>query len=89
MTQSIAIPLSLSALAWSKVLGKPSNKKPLAQSFSLILSFTKSKIKSSGTNSPFSIISLAFKPRSLLLATAARNISPVDICGIFKCLDIN
>ena len=65
------------------VLGKPSNKNPFLQSFCEILSLTNSIIRPSETKFPASITAFAFSPNSVPFLMASRNISPVEMCGIF------
>ncbi|MNU06813.1 hypothetical protein D3C72_2521410 [compost metagenome] len=64
------------------VRGKPSKRKPLAQSGWAIRSLTRLMISSSETSLPASMIALASMPRGVPAFTAARNMSPVEICGI-------
>ena len=82
MTRSICTFSRSIASACGIVRGKPSNRKPLAQSACVIRSFTRAIIRSSDTNPPDAIMSLTFRPRAVPAATAARNMSPVEICGI-------
>ena len=81
--------IETSASACGIVRGKPSKTKPLSQSESTILSRTIPRTTSSGTRPPDSIICLATSPKAVCSLTAARNISPVDICGILKLSTIN
>src|SRR3990167_5842790 len=64
------------------VRGKPSKRKPLTQSAWVMRSLTRLMIRSSETRPPLSITLLAFRPSSVPALTAARSMSPVEICGI-------
>ena len=70
------------ASACGIVRGNPSNKKPSAQSGCEIRSLTRLMISSSPTKPPKSIISLALIPSGVPAFTAARSMSPVEICGM-------
>jgi hypothetical protein len=72
------------ASAWARVRGKPSNRKPRPQSGLAMRSLTSPMISSSETSPPASMTALAWRPSSLPAATAARNMSPVEICGMPK-----
>ncbi len=62
------------------VLGKPSRINPFSQSGSCRRASMIFMISESGTRSPRSIYPLAFLPSSVPAFTAARRISPVEIC---------
>ena len=74
--------IASSAFACTRVLGKPSNKKPFSVSDSANLSLTIPFVTSSGTSSPLSIYDFASRPNAVSFFMAARNMSPVEICGI-------
>ena len=61
---------------------KAVEQETLAQSGSLIRSFTSPMMISSDTSPPASITVLACRPSSVCALTAARSISPVEIWGI-------
>ena len=83
-TTSSLTPASFMALACAMVRGKPSNRKPFWQSACSRRSLTKSMMMSSPTRPPASITCLAARPIAVPAFTAARSMSPVDICGIPK-----
>jgi len=64
------------------VRGKPSNRKPLAQSGWAMRSFTRPMMISSLTSAPASITFLAARPMVVPAFTAARSMSPVEIWGM-------
>ena len=70
------------ASACGIVRGKPSNRKPLAQSGCLMRSLTSPMITSSGTSAPASMNFFACRPSGVPALTAARSMSPVEICGM-------
>ncbi len=70
------------ASACGMVRGKPSKRKPRAQSGALMRSFTSPMMMSSETSSPRSITCFAARPSGVPAFTAARSMSPVEICGI-------
>ena len=70
------------ASAWGMVRGKPSNRKPLAQSAWAMRSLTRPMMMSSLTRPPESMTFLAARPSSVPALTAARNMSPVEIWGM-------
>mmetsp|Transcript_1841 Transcript_1841/g.2452 ORF Transcript_1841/g.2452 Transcript_1841/m.2452 type:complete len:219 (+) Transcript_1841:428-1084(+) len=62
-------------------LGNPSSKHPFAMtSDSCIRVITRFVIKSSGTNNPWSMYSLAFLPKAVPRFTWSRKMSPVERC---------
>ena len=69
------------ATAWADVRGKPSRMKPFSVSASCKRSVTKPMITSSGTRSPASMYDFAFCPSGVPAFTAARSMSPVEMCG--------
>jgi hypothetical protein len=81
-TKSNLTPAAFMASACGMVRGNPSNKKPLAQSASAILSLTKLIMRSSLTKPPDAMTALAWRPKGVPALTAARSMSPVEICGI-------
>ena len=68
------------------VRGNPSSRKPGWASSSASRSRTMAIVTSSGTRSPASMYFFASTPSSVCWATLARKMSPVEICGIPKCL---
>src|SRR6218665_2336388 len=64
------------------VRGKPSNKKPWAQSGCAMRSLTRWMMMSSLTKDPESITALACRPSGVPALTAARSMSPVEVCGM-------
>src|SRR3990167_4235033 len=70
------------ASAWGMVRGKPSNRKPLAQSGWAMRSLTRLMMRSSLTRPPDSITALACMPNGVPAFTAARSMSPVEIWGM-------
>src|SRR5215471_14221616 len=70
------------ASACGIVRGKPSNRYPLAQSGALSRSLTRPTMMSSDTSAPLSITFLAASPSGVPAFTAARSMSPVEICGM-------
>ena len=70
------------ASACGMVRGKPSKRKPFAQSGALMRSFTSPMMMSSETRSPRSITCLGGEPSGVPAFTAARSMSPVEICGM-------
>lgn len=75
-------PASFSASACGMVRGKPSNRKPLAQSASVMRSLIRAMMMSSDTRPPLSITPFTCWPSGLPALTAARSMSPVEICGM-------
>ena len=75
--------ISESDSACGSVRGKPSRINPFFFTSSLLsLSLTIPIVTSSGTSSPLSMNSLAFKPRGVSFFKFSRNMSPVEICPI-------
>src|SRR4051812_47401332 len=70
------------ASACGMVRGKPSNRYPLAQSGCFSLSFTSPMMMSSETSWPASMTFFAATPSGVPALTAARSMSPVEICGM-------
>ena len=81
-TTSILTPAVSIASACGIVRGKPSNRKPLAQSGWAMRSLTRPMMMSSLTRPPESITFLAAMPSGVPALTAARSMSPVEICGM-------
>ena len=79
---SISASIFFSVSACGTFLGKPSSRNPDFPSGSASRSRTIATVISSGTRSPRSMYSLALAPRSVLLATLYRKMSPVDMRGI-------
>ena len=73
------MPAFFNASAWTIVRGKPSNRKPLAQSGCAIRSWTRPRMMSSLTSAPESITFFAARPSGVPALTAARSMSPVEI----------
>ena len=88
-TWSIFTPASFIASACGIVRGKPSNRKPLRQSSRAMRSLTSAMMISSDTSCPLAMISFAWRPSSEPSFTAARSMSPVEICGMPKCSMMN
>ena len=83
-TTSSFTPASFMASAWAIVRGKPSKRKPFVQSGCSRRSLTRPMMMSSPTRPPESITCLAARPMAVPAFTAARSMSPVEICGIPK-----
>jgi hypothetical protein len=81
-TTSSLTPAAFIASACGMVRGKPSNRKPLAQSGCAMRSLTRPMMMSSLTRPPLSITFLAARPSGVPALTAARSMSPVEICGM-------
>ena len=81
-TTSSLTPAFFIASACAMVRGKPSNRKPLAQSGWAMRSLTRPMMMSSDTSAPESITFLAARPSGVPAFTAARSMSPVDTCGM-------
>ena len=71
-----------SATACADVRGKPSRMKPFSVSGSCRRSVTRPMMTSSGTRSPASMKDFAFCPSGVPAFTAARSMSPVEMCGV-------
>src|SRR6266852_5847111 len=84
-TKSRSTPELRIASAWGMVRGKPSNRKPFLQSRCFSRSFTSPMMMSSETSCPASMTFFAARPSGVPAFTAARNMSPVEICGMRKC----
>src|SRR6266705_1000425 len=67
--------------AWATVRGNPSRRKPSAASGLASLSSITSATGPSGTSSPRSTIAATLRPRGDPSRIAARNRSPVEMCG--------
>src|SRR6266705_2527802 len=67
--------------AWATVRGNPSRRKPSAASGLASLSSITSPTRPSGTSSPRSTIAATLRPRGEPYRIAARNNSPVEMCG--------
>jgi hypothetical protein len=78
----MATPAAFIASACGSVRGKPSKRKPLAQSGWAMRSFTRPMMMSSLTSAPVSITFLAASPSGVPAFAAARSMSPVEICGM-------
>src|SRR5882672_4184727 len=74
------------ASACGMVRGKPSNRQPRLQSGCFSRSLTRPMMMSSDTSAPASITFFAARPSGVPAFTAARSMSPVEICGMPKCL---
>jgi hypothetical protein len=81
-TTSSLTPALFIASACGMVRGKPSKRKPLAQSACTMRSFTRPMMMSSLTSAPASITFFAATPSGVPALTAARSMSPVEICGM-------
>jgi hypothetical protein len=73
--------ISSSASAWARFRGKPSRTKPSAASGSESRSRISAIVTSSGTSVPESSSGCTCLPSSVPAAIAARNMSPVAMCG--------
>src|SRR5665213_6032 len=70
------------------VRGKPSKRNPLAQSGSTRRSLTRPMMMSSPTSAPESMTCFAARPSGVPALTAVRSMSPVEICGMAKRLQM-
>ena len=75
-----------SSSAWASVRGKPSSRKPCPTASGFASrSRTTPIITSSGTRSPADMYPSALRPNSVPSSTAARSMSPVEMCGTPYC----